>query len=259
MQEDQRKYDRLYSQIMNRLNSEIVVNTSEEISMYDIAQCVQNEMSLYNVILLKNLDKSIKNLNRNNGYKKITPKYINKKLPRIIDITNKINENSEPFIHIMFTDGRKIVLTGDSLNVRVVSTDFGSAETIDFLNYNMDIFSIYCGTMLDFAQNFPGIEMTWGEKERNKMTQAITDGFISYTVVPTNLEFSTPVFASDEHNEISTTHNKKHSELYDYIAFYSEEILRKSKVNVNDLNPFIYKCLERNFDIKKQNCFTLSK
>lgn len=259
MQEDQRKYDRLFKQIMERLNSERVVYTSEEVSMYDINESVINEMHIYNLILLQNLDKSIKKLNRNNGYTLLTPKFVTKKLPRIIDIANYITEDGIPYIHIMFTNDRKIVLSGDSFNVRVISTDFKSNETIEFVNYNTDIFSIYCGTMLDFAQNFPGIEMAWGKHTNNKMKQTITDGFISCTIRPTNPSLSQPIFTKTENNEIATKHNKKHGELYDYLAFYKEEILRKSKVNVNDLNPFIKTCLNRYLNIEQTNNFTLSK
>ena len=76
MIEDQRKYDRLYKLIMDRLNSEVVESTEEQVSMYDIIECVQSEMYLYNLILLNNLDKSIRQLNRNNGYTMLTPKFV---------------------------------------------------------------------------------------------------------------------------------------------------------------------------------------
>lgn len=259
MQEDQRKYDRLFQQIMERLNSKRVESTNEETSMYDVVESVYNEMYIYNLILLHNLGKSIKKLNRNNGYTVLTPKYICKKLPRIVDIANYVTKDGVPYIYIMFTNDRKIVLTGDSFNVRVVSTDFESSETIDFVNYNTDIFSIYCGTMLDFATNFPNIEMAWGKHVNNKSTQTLSDGFISYTVKPTSPSSSNPIFSSTENIELSTTHNKKHGELYDYLAFYPEEILRKSKVNINDLNPFIKTCTKRYLGIEKENNFTLSK
>lgn len=260
MQEDQRKYDRLFNEIMQRLNSERVISTKEEISMYDVVESVLNEMYLYNLILQNNLERSIKKLNRNNGYTMLlTPKYICKKLPRIVDMANYITKDGVPYIHIMFTNNRKIVLTGDSFNVRVESTDFNSSETIDFINYNTDIFSIYCGTMKDFAENFPGIEMAWGHNVNNKMKQTLDDGFISYTVRPTNPTSSQPVFTSKENNEISTKHNKKHGELYDYLAFYSEEILRKSKVNIEDLNPFMQTCIKRHLGFEKEVNFTLSK
>ena len=203
--------------------------------------------------------KSIKKLNRNNGYKKTTPKFIRKKLPRIIDMANYITKEGVPYIHIMFTNDKKMVLTGDSFGVRVVSTDFESCDTIDFINYNTDIFSIYCGTMLDFAQNFPGIEMAWGKNTNNKMKQTITDGFISCTIRPTNPTLPQPIFAQNENNELATKHNKKHGELYDYLAFYSEEILRKTKVNVNELNPFIKACLNRYLRLEEEKNFTLSK
>ena len=137
MQEDQRKYDRLFQQIMERLNSKRVESTNEETSMYDVVESVYNEMYIYNLILLHNLGKSIKKLNRNNGYTVLTPKYICKKLPRIVDIANYVTKDGVPYIYIMFTNDRKIVLTGDSFNVRVVSTDFESSETIDFVNYKI--------------------------------------------------------------------------------------------------------------------------
>lgn len=259
MIEDQRKYDRLYKLIMERLNGENIVSTDNEVSMYDVVCSVQNEMYAYNLILLNNLDKSIKKLNRNNGYTKLTPKFVCKKLPRITDIANYVTKEGNAYIHIMFTNGRKIVLTGDSFNVRVVSSDLESSDTIDFVNYNTDIFSIYCGTMLDFNANFPGVEMAWGKNVKNKMEQVLTDGFISYTLKPTVNSLSTPIFASHEHNELAITHNKKHSELIDYIAFYVEEVLKKSKVNVNVLNPFIQMCLQRKNDLNNESCFTLSK
>ena len=55
MIEDQRKYDRLFQQIMERLNSKRVESTNEETSMYDVVESVYNEMYIYNLILLNSL------------------------------------------------------------------------------------------------------------------------------------------------------------------------------------------------------------
>ena len=63
MQEDQRKYDRLFQQIMERLNSKRVESKNEETSMYDVVESVYNEMYIYNLILLNNLGKRKKKLN----------------------------------------------------------------------------------------------------------------------------------------------------------------------------------------------------
>lgn len=255
---DMKKYDELYSKIMRRLNSSKVKNTNEVVSMYDVACAVNEAMSLYNILLVKSQDRIIKKLNKSLGYGLLTPSFVKKSLPRVSKIANTIDENGDAFVCIYFEDGNSIFVTGNSEFATIFNTTFTGSEVLDFVKFNKETFNIYLGCLKEFASNYPGVKVNFGPWCKNSIDQKLDDGFMACTVGVVNPEDTQIGFASMYDHSLATDRTKKYAELYDYVAFYNEELLKKSAVNVNDLNPFVRACVSQYLNIE-DNSLTLSK
>lgn len=251
------KYDKLYSKIMTRLNSKRIESTNEVASVGDIRDAVYEAMSLYNVILASSTINTAKKLNRSIGYGKLS--FRKKRLPKVKEVINTIDENSDAFVCVYFEDGNKLILTGDAESVKVFHTTLNSDDVIEFVNVNKEIFNIYLGCLKDFSTNYPGIKMNFGINVENLYNQTVHDGFLGATIKITEPENTKLTFVSSEERDIAVEHSKKYSELYDYIAFYNEEALYKTAVNTNELNPFVKACVEQYLNKTEDISFTLSK
>lgn len=251
------KYDVLYQKIIARLNEKRIESTNEVVSAGDVRDAIYNAMSLYNVILSASTVNTTKNLNRSIGYGRLT--FSKKRLPKVKEVINTIDENSDAFVCVYFEDGNKIVLTGDGLTANIFHTTFDSENTIAFVNANKEIFNIYLGCLKDFASMYPGIKMNFGQNVQNNYNQEINDGFLSTTININNPENAQVIFSSLEEQTLANEDSKKYSELYDYIAFYNEEVLYKIAINTNELNPFVKSCVESYLKIQEDTSFTLSK
>ena len=160
------KYDKLHSKIMNRLNSSVVESNSEIVSMSDVIKSVRIELGLYHTILVNRQKRIIDKLNKSIGYSKFTPSFVSKKLPKVVDIKNSVNANGEVFVEIIFANGKNVILSGNSLDVQIVG--IADKEIVDFVSKNNEIFTINLGTLIAFAQEYPGMEMNFGENCKNK-------------------------------------------------------------------------------------------
>lgn len=250
-------YDELYSKIMKKLNSKIIESTQEVVSAADVRDAVYEAMSLYNIILATSTVNTIKQLNRSIGYGRIT--FSKKKLPKVKDVINTVDENSSAFVNIYFEDGNKIVLTGDSTTVKIIHTTLKSNDVIDFVNANKDTFNIYLGCLEDFTISYPGVKMNFGQNVKNDYDQEINDGFLSCTVSVVSPEKTQLIFSSLMEQSLSNDNVPRYGELYDYIFYYNDEILHKVAINTNELNPFVKACTEQYLKNKNDISFTLSK
>lgn len=251
------KYDKLYSKIMTRLNSKKIESTNEVVSVGDVRDAIYEAMSLYNVILATSTINTVKKLNRSIGYGKIS--FSKKRLPKVKEVINTIDENSDAFVCVYFEDGNKLVLTGDAETVKVFHTTLNANDVIEFVNVNKEIFNIYLGCLKDFSASYPGIKMNFGTNVKNLYDQTVTDGFLGATIKIINPENTQLTFVTEEERDTAIEHSKKYSELYDYIAFYNEEALYKTAVNTNELNPFVKACVEQYLNNTEDISFTLSK
>lgn len=251
-----KNYDELYNKILGRLNSRRIESTNEVVSAAEVRNAIYEIMGLYNVILVSSTQTTIKKINKANGYRKLS--LSKKRFPRIQDMTNIIDENANAYIYITLEDGNKIVLTGNGETVSVYRTTLNSNETIDFVNKNKEIFNIYLGSLKDFANNFPGIKMNFGQNVKNVYDQKIDDGFMCCNIKVTAPEESQMLFSSLEDHNLSTDKTKKYGELFDYVAFYNDELFHKTAINMNDLNPFVKMCVQKHMQLQDTS-FTLSK
>ena len=252
------RYDEIYLEIRKRLDGPVAQSNSEMVSMMDVINSVQQELGLYNTLLVKRQERLVKKINRDLGYTRFTPSFVVKKLPRVINIVNSVSDAGEVFVKVLFEDNNELVLTGTSNNVSIYSCTCMNEEINNFVKKYNDVFSINLGSLISFASEYPGMSMEFGQNCTNILDQKIDDGFISYNLNIANPMNSSVSLLSLDDCVIATTHHKKYGKLYDYISFYGEEFLSKCVVNVNELNPFIKDCVLKYLSLNKDEDFTLS-
>ena len=253
------KYQELFEKTMRRLNGERIESSEEVVSVGTVVKSVSQAMELYNIILVKSQDGIIKRLNRSIGYRKFTPKTYKKSLPRVADLINSVDEKGNVSVLVLFEDGNKATVCGDSENVNVDSTTLVGGDIIDFVVANKETFNIYLGTLKEFAMNYPGVKVDFNKNSKNESDQVLNDGFLSCDIKIVCPEKSGLIFSSMDDHYLSVTKTRRYGEIHDYLSFYNEEFMDKTSVNVGDLNPFIKSCVSEYLTMSDDINLTLSK
>lgn len=256
------KYDDLYKRIIGRLNSSRIENTREVVSAKFVEDSVRYTMEQYNNALIKNQAETIKLMNKSLGYTFFTSKGTKKGIARVVSIINKVTKDGSVYSVVVLEDGNTITLSGNYKNVYIVESTLPGGQVIDAVAKWKYAFRVWFGALEDFAFNFPGVEMNFGENVKNEHDQEINDGFMKCTVSMSEPEKTYCVFSSVEDYMLSVRRCKKYGELYDYVAFYNEEIKAKTGVEVEKLNPFVRSCVLSQLNALEQsddNKLTLSK
>lgn len=256
------KYDDLFSKIMAKLHSPKVVNSCEVVSAKFVEDSVRYTMEQYNNALYKNQEEIIKLMNKSLGYTRFSIFNSSKPFSRVVNIINKVTKEGNVLSTIELEDGNTITLSGNYMNVYIVDTTVATNDVIDAVAKWKNAFRVWFGALEDFAANFPGQEMSFGKNVKTNPDQEINDGFVKCTVTMNEPEKTSMVFSSTQEYMLAVRRCKKYGELYDYIAFYNEEIKEKTGIAVEELNPFVKSCvlshlssLQQTDDIK----LTLSK
>lgn len=237
------KYDDLYKRIIGRLNSSRIENTREVVSAKFVEDSVRYTMEQYNNALIKNQAETIKLMNKSLGYTFFTSKGTKKEIARVVSIINKVTEDGNVYSVVVLEDGNTITLSGNYKNVYIVNSTLTGGQIVNAVAKWKYAFCVWFGALEDFAFNFPGVEMNFGENVKNVHDQEINDGFMKCTVSMTEPEKTYSVFSSIEDHMLSVRRGKKYGELYDYVAFYNDEIKAKMGVSVDKLNPFVKSCV----------------
>lgn len=237
------KYDDLYKRIIGRLNSSRIENTREVVSAKFVEDSVRYTMEQYNNALIKNQAETIKLMNKSLGYTFFTSKGTKKEIARVVSIINKVTEDGNVYSVVVLEDGNTITLSGNYKNVYIVNSTLTGGQIVNAVAKWKYAFCVWFGALEDFAFNFPGVEMNFGENVKNVHDQEINDGFMKCTVSMTEPEKTYSVFSSIEDHMLSVRRCKKYGELYDYVAFYNDEIKAKMGVSVDKLNPFVKSCV----------------
>lgn len=256
------RYDDLYNKIINKLNSRRIENSREVVSAKFVEDSVRYTMEQYNNALYKNQAETIKLMNKSLGYGKFTGKGVKKGIARVANIINKVTANGDVLSVVVLEDGNTITLSGNYNKVRIVESTLSGSYVVEAVSKWKYAFCIWFGALEDFAFNFPGQEMMFGENIKNEVDQVIDDGFMKCTINVVEPEKTFMAFSDIKDYMLSVRRCKKYGELYDYVSFYNEEIKAKTGIAVEDLNPFVKSCvlsylssLEQTDDIE----LTLSK
>ena len=103
-----------------------------------------------------------------------------------------------------------------------------------------------------FKNTYPNIDYKWDINNPSEYDkQIINDGFIEAKVSLNKIPNLFASFSSKEDLILSRTNTKSDGEIYDYLEFYNDEILKKTEVNINDLNPLYREIIGKSLNLGK--------
>ena len=91
----------------------------------------------------------------------------------------------------------------------------------------------------------------WYE-EGGYLYDVVGDDFISAKLNLQNLNGPTVYFTNSEDFGLASYKDNTHNELYDYISFYNDEVMKKTEVSIDDLDPTIQFFVRNYNGLKKE-------
>ena len=237
-------YDNFSKKFFTRLNGEEFVPSGDEVSIYSVVSTLRDKYGVYNNIFFNKLTKNINSINFSNGYSFLTAAETEKKLRRVGNIGFYVDENGYYYCKVYYVDGKgKVTGTTDVDNfIRVGASD-------DELNKNKSIFTHYLDNLSKFAVENPGVEFRWDKLNPQVEAKYVGDDFINVKLDLYNIDNVKASFVNPTDFFYADYNSKEHGEINDYVFFYSDEILKKSSLNVNDLDPFIKKSISKELSL----------
>ena len=246
-QEFKEKYYDFKRRLFERLYTNEVNPSIDEVSIYDVLNTMGEMLKPYNFVFVSNLDKEIDEMNRKNGYNFLVPDYKNKSLRRIGNISFNAQSDGYYYARVTFVDGfGKTIGTCDVDNTIKV----GNAD--EEIIRNKKYFVKYLDALNAFVTSFPGLEYRWDVTNPYVKPQYIGDEFLQSKLDLNNLE--NPTISLTNMNDIAIAtikHKPENGELYDYISFYDKEVMKKTPVQVEELDPFVKNIVINKLNLEK--------
>lgn len=243
------KYDELYKKINDKINSENVVDSDEEISVYTLTRLLNSGMSYYNHYFVDELNKIIIQMNKE--ISKLFFFKIRQLIPFIDRICPGIDEKGKEYISLYFTNldhsriiGKAVIDKNLNINFEQLWYECDKDMTVKYLREYKDTFRILFSVLDTFIEEYPYMSYQWNNNN-GKGKENVDDGFNTaslYLEKPDSFALS---FSEKEDLNIARNYSQKYGELYDFLEFYRDDISRKMKVNINDLNE-LYQIIVRN-------------
>ena len=235
-----KEYDELYLKIRDKLDSNDVVNDGDEISAYTLANALCAGMNYYNYYLIGEIEKIANHKNKCISLSSMFR--INYPVSYIYKICPGVKENGEKYINIYFTNslfnrkiGKAVIDSNFEIKMEYLSEEYNKDKTLKLFSDNLGLFEEFMSVLATFKEQYPGVAYEWNNNFKGKK-EVLDDGFntINFDLDHPNY----PVVSLSNFKDISIAKNysKKYGELYDYIDFYKVPIMKKTKVNINDLN-----------------------
>ena len=245
------KFVDLKRRIDERLSSNIVKDTDEEISLYTLRECIKNAISGYNDVFINDAGKLCKIINKET----ILNRLFKGQVPNVDSIESVVLPNGLVNIEAVLCDfdGRKAgILNIDNrcnMDITFLRPVYSKEKTIDMFRKHSIKFVEYLNKLYDFTKEYPNTKCAWNSKS-TQMHEMFDDGFLTahfYLERPDSSRFS---FSSDEDIAIASIKSKDFGELHEFIDFYNDELLKKTSVNINDLNDLYKKIVHKELNIK---------
>lgn len=250
-----KEHDNLYSKIIERLNSSDVESDNQIVSAFDIRNALSDSLAFYNYLFVKNSSLLVKELNRSIEYTFVP--FV--RAFKINFINFFINESGEVFIVLYLNDNKFIKITGDQFSAKLYGDNSLDIDCDSFVKKNNDILRVYLGFLKEFSEKYPGVAMNFGTRSNNKNDIVINDGFMYCKIRLGNPDDAQVLFSSLDDHYVSVSHSKKYGKLDDYLGYYNNEFLKKMYTNVDELNPFVKKCVIEYLERKKEDKLLLGK
>lgn len=245
------KYMDLHKRLHDRLNLEYLTSDNELITLKDIYDSLNEELTKYNNILIKNIKKDINKMNKNyhNYYKLYNISFMVHK-DGTYDILLYIHNDRNKISNCVVVD-KNTVLNGEN----------------ELYRCNNNYFQNYCDVLDEFVNEYPGVEYKFdgfdhrrfGKNNFGKSNyEFISDGFITLVVDLNDTVHHCLSFTDLSDLVISQEKYTSEGELYDYCCMRENELASKSVVNINDLDEFTKKVVEKHLNLDKQKTLKIN-
>ena len=245
------RFDILKEKIDNRLDTPNIVSSGDNMSLYDLKKTVSRGFGKYNIVLVNEVNKMMKHMNS-----RIRKANLFKNdLPYIASINPKV-ENGYPAVTMIFADkegryrGVGSVCENDHIFVELFKNEFNIEKTEEFIRSNKLFWTHCLNALCAFIQEYPDTDYEWndGLTDYNGKDQVIGDGFVNSHMNLEKIDEARCCFATLEDMETSRDKTRKYGELIDYIEFYNDAFMKKTQINVNDLNPLYRKVVDKTLE-----------
>ena len=221
------KSNNLRSKFLSRLNGDFFVSSGDEVSIYEVVKTLYDSYGFFNFCFFDKLEKAIQKINRSNGYHILGKN--NNPLKRVGNIGFYVEEDGYYYCRVYYVDerGRVTGYTDVDNTIKVNASD-------EELNKNKKVFNDYLSYLDLFTTAYPGKSFRWDKLNPIAEVKELGDGFLSCKIDPYiyNMKQARMNFAKAEDSRIAGS-------LYEYIDMYNEEIMKKSSLNKEDLDPMI--------------------
>lgn len=236
------KYFDLKRRILERLNEKAIISNSEIVSIKDVHEAAE-VMIPYNKVLLEGINDEAEQINKKNGFYKMSPKAFKKHL-FIKNVDVALDGNGICNIFVYYIDNSyngSLVRYSADLNQELgyeYKINMAMSEENESKISHID-FPKYFRVAKRFAEEYPGVPYVWSNKLDNVYNQTVGDGFLHSLV---NLDEPTRSFTglvSPVEHELSRERINDGHLFDDYIEMCNKSLAERTSVNMNDLNPFL--------------------
>jgi len=251
-------YIELERKFNNRLQSPVFLSDREELSAYDIISAIRSEMGPYNVEFFEHARHDIKSINLRNGYSNpLTRNLKIHKLAKIGKISFNVLKDGNVYFDIYLYDNKNNYIGYIScdenfmsyMDIHDVDVDKYSVFLFhDLLHQNASVFKYYIDVLKLFKDKFPGLEYRWDEGNPYEEKYSISDGFITTNINLNDINSSNYIrLESDKDFRLSF-----YGDLYKKVINYSEELAKRTSVNIEDLHPVSRRMVEKYYGLEKK-------
>ena len=242
--------DVLNTKVENVLMRDNVVDDGDEISIRTASKALSYGMSPYNDCFIREEKKAVKAINRNIKRSNI----FRCDVPHILNLCPSVTNDGLSEIEVLFTDydrrykGRAIIHEDMNIDFEGLRSEYNEERTRKLLNKYNDIYETMFKVLKNFKEEYPDNSYTWNA-DLSKGKQDIDDGFLSIYLYLERVDNPGITFSRLEDINIGGAYYKKDSELNNKIDFYKYDIMRKMKVNINDLNPLYQSIIRKQLEL----------
>ena len=245
------EFDILMRKVNNKFRESDVETNGDEMSLLSFYQHLLFALKEYNYVFNCSLNNYKKQLNRKIYLENI----FGKKIPQIDGIFPNVFEDGSYRIDMIFKDNNckyaGSATINESCDVGIyVNNKYSMSQTVDFINSVLGNFKYYLDYLEKFSIENPSVNYEWNMDSVEKR-QKVNDGFLEALINLDRINEVCLSFFNPKDLEIARTKTKKYGEIYDHLAYYSNDLMAKMKVNVNDFNE-LYQKLYFN-SLNKQN------
>jgi len=246
-QETLDKIEKLRLKVEKRIRGNNLENQNCTLNGKELNDMIVSAFSKYNVVLIDKVKNDTKSINKSIAQ----GRFFNKKVPYIASMTPTVYEDGRQEIIITFEVDHKfkgMAFVDSDLNItfEFLRGELSIQDTLKYLKKNNSNFETYFRVLGEFACEYQGFAYEFGNSDKNANDiYKIDDGFISVTFDLRKPEQTRATLSKMEDLELARIKSPKYGEVYDFVEFYNQSILKSISVNEDELNPLYKKIVEK--------------